>query len=381
MGRLGEALGRRLSLDASWGELVISEKDADIDLRLPATPLAVDMGMVGAAETIVDALRAGRLGAGDALLELDSVARRPMVSLARLAIMAGLGAAALSVIFGAPDALTIGVVAASASAGAGLRRVVSRVSDNVFTQPFLAALLAGALAAAAAALRWPVALSLVAVCPCMILVPGPHFLNGMLDLARARIPLGAARLALASLIVGAICAGLLIGLSPEMAILPEGGTAAHVPILGDVLAAGLAVAAYTSFFNMPWRAVPVPIVVGMMAHALRWELLAHGATVQTGAFAACLLVGTVMTPLAHRTRLPFSGLAFASVVSLIPGVLMFRTASNALALVDGRPASLVTTAAVLGDAATSSVILFAMASGLIVPKMLIDRVTALRNTR
>jgi uncharacterized membrane protein YjjB (DUF3815 family) len=120
--------------------------------------------------------------------------------------------------------------------------------------------------------------------------------------------------------------------------------------------------------------------VGMTAHALRWELLARGASLQAGAFAACLLVGAVMTPVAHRTRLPFGGLAFASVVSLIPGVFMFRTASNALALVGGSPASLATVAAVLGDAVTSLVVLLAMAAGLIAPKMLIDRVTTARTT-
>jgi len=34
-------------------------------------------------------------------------------------------------------------------------------------------------------------LRLVAVCPCMILVPGPHVLNGMMDLAAVRVHLGA----------------------------------------------------------------------------------------------------------------------------------------------------------------------------------------------
>ncbi len=371
--RVSEGLGRQLTLAARWGELTLSEGRATTDLRMMVTPLAIDMGVVAAVEEIVERVRTGQMGCTEALATLVTVERRPPVGLARFATMTGLGAAALSVVFGAGDAATVALVASSAGAGGLLRRALSRVSDDPFLQPFGAALLAGGIAAAALALRLPVAPSLVAVCPCMVLVPGPHFLNGMLDLARARIPLGAARLVFALLVVAAISAGLLAGLSPAAAGLPEGGPAPAVPLLRDVAAAGLAVAAYGSFFNMPWRALPVPIAVGMVAHALRWALLARGAGAGEATFAACLLVGAVMTPAAHRLRLPLGALAFASVVSMIPGALMFRAASEALALVGGAPASLETVTGLLGALATAALILLAMAAGLVVPKMMFDR--------
>ena len=47
----------------------------------------------------------------------------------------------------------------------------------------------------------------------MVLGPGPHFRNGMLDLIRGRMNLGAARLIYAVLTVVAISAGLLLGLA------------------------------------------------------------------------------------------------------------------------------------------------------------------------
>ena len=369
---LGHGLGRPLTLAARWGELTILDRTAGLDSRTIATPLAVDMGMVAAAGTLVDRVRDGRIGATEALAALALVERRPPVGLARFAVMAGLGAAALSVVFGAGDAATVALVGLSAGLGGLLRRALSRLSDNTFLQPFGAALLAGALAALSLKLRLPVAASLVAVCPCMVLVPGPHFLNGLLDLARTRLPLGATRLLFAGLVVAAISAGLLIGLSPATAGLPDGGAATIVPLLRDVAAAGLAVAAYGSFFNMPWRALPVPVAVGMLAHALRWDLLARGAGAATGSFAACLLVGAVMTPVAHRLRLPFGALAFASVVSMIPGAVMFRAASDALALAGGGTASQATVTGLLGSAATALIVLLAMAAGLVVPKMLLD---------
>jgi hypothetical protein len=36
-----------------------------------------------------------------------------------------------------------------------------------------------------------------------------------------------------------------------------------------MVAAGIAVAAYSTFFAMPWRMLPIPILIGMLAHACR----------------------------------------------------------------------------------------------------------------
>jgi len=72
----------------------------------------------------------------------------------------------------------------------------------------------------------------------MVLVPGPHFLNGMLDLIRGRINLGAARLIYAVLVVVAISAGLLIGLALLGVSLPVEPAGRTVPLWHDVIAAG-----------------------------------------------------------------------------------------------------------------------------------------------
>jgi uncharacterized membrane protein YjjB (DUF3815 family) len=37
-----------------------------------------------------------------------------------------------------------------------------------------------------------------------------------------------------------------------------------------MIAAGVAVAAFSIFFSMPWRMLGWPVAVGMLAHALRW---------------------------------------------------------------------------------------------------------------
>jgi uncharacterized membrane protein YjjB (DUF3815 family) len=207
----------------------------------------------------------------------------------------------------------------------------------------------------------------------MVLVPGPHLLNGAIDLARARIALGASRIGYASLITLMICTGLLLGLSFGGVTLPVSGPSHPVPLGYDVIAAGVAVAAYGTFFAMPWRMLPIPILIGMLAHASRWAIISvAGGSVETGALVACLVVGTIITPIADRLRLPFAGLAFASVVSLIPGVFLFRMAGGMVVLVTLGPQAPQELVQVVADGTTAILIILAMTFGLIVPKMCIE---------
>jgi uncharacterized membrane protein YjjB (DUF3815 family) len=249
---------------------------------------------------------------------------------------------------------------------------VARRSRNPLYQPLCAALLAGLFAAGASRLLPSSAIFMIALCPCMILVPGPHFLNGAIDLARFRLPLGAARLGYAGLVVLIISIGLVVGLSVGRASLPLTGGAA-VPLAFDVFAAGVAVAAYGTFFSMPWRMLPFPVIVGMAGHALNWSVLAAGAERPTAALAACLFVGAVVTPVANRLRLPFAAVAFASVVSMIPGSFLFRMADDLFRLMQADAAAQATllTSAVV-NATTAVSVLLAMGLGLIIPKIVIE---------
>lgn len=372
--QLAKTLGFRAEVMPRWGQLQVKvgEQDGRLFSQV-ADPMGVDMQRVAAAMSTIANVEAGRLVPEAAVAAITAIAKTPPPPTWLFTLAAAAGAVALAVIYGVEHLAAAGLILLSAAAGAVVRRALAERGTNVFVQPFCAALLAGIAGGLAVRYDLSSSLRLVAVCPCMVLVPGPHLLNSALDLVNGRIHLGAARLLYALLVIVAISTGLLLGLSLLGVSLPVDPTGRTVPLWQDVIAAGIAVFAFSVFFSMPLRMLAWPLAIGMLAHALRWAAISIlGMGVATGALVACFVGGAILTPVSHRRHMPFAAIGFASVVSLMPGVYLFRMASGLVQIAGGSPTSPALLSETVSNGMTALMIILAMSLGLIVPKMLIE---------
>ena len=87
-----------------------------------------------------------------------------------------------------------------------------------------------------------------------------------------------------------------------------------------------------------------------------------------------MLVSVLATPLADRLHLPFAAVAFSAVVSLLPGYFLFDAATGLVELVSigpNAPAALLT--GIVANCVTAFLIIMAVTFGLILPRMLFER--------
>ena len=374
--RLNAGLGIRSTLIPSWASLLLASPHADIPVRVASvSPVGVQMRRVASAMRTIDRAEDGPLDRADVDREIDAAAALTTSNDIVFTLACASGAGALAVVFGATQPLAVLLVAISAAIGGLIRRALGRFGIGTLVQAFVAATVAGLIGVAAVHLNLGAATGLVAVCPGMVLVPGPHILNGALDLLALRITLGIARLGYATLILAAIATGLVFGLNLGGQTLSVAGVGANVPFYTDVLAAGVAAASYPVYFSMPYRMIGWPVAAGMLAHAAHWwAQRGLNADLPTAALVACLLVGIVLIPVAHFLRVPFAAIGFAAVVALVPGVYVFRTLSGIIQLQHNTSPGLL--AATVSDAAIATLVVAGLAIGLVVPMRVRDVLVA-----
>nr|WP_255456878.1 MULTISPECIES: threonine/serine exporter family protein [unclassified Mycolicibacterium] len=365
--RLDRGLGIDAVVEPTWSTLTLTAAGSrDILRMVRVNPTAVNMRRVGTLMAVIDRAEDGPLAVDEVEAAVRQAAELPVYGNAIFAAACVTGACALSVIFGATNPLVVLLVAVGAALGGVLRRWLGARGIGPLVQAFGAALVAGAVGGVAGHLGLGAAAGLVALCPAMVLVPGPHILNGTLDVLNLRIPLGLARLGFSGLLLAAIAGGLLLGLAAAGQTVAINAPTGSAPWYLDLIAAGVAAASYAAYWTVPWRMVVWPIGVGMAAHALHWWAANHGMGLAGSAFVACLLVGIVLSPVATRLRIPFAAIGFASVVALVPGVFAFRALSGFVQFSRAPSTELLTT--ILSDANQVVLTVAAMTLGLCIPK-------------
>src|SRR5262249_7679766 len=139
-----------------------------------ATPTNINMRRVSDALHCVDRMVSGDVVPAAGADVIRAVAAEPPAATWLFTVAAVAGAVALSVLNGVEHLGAVVLIAVSAGLGALLRRGIARHSANTLLQPFCAASVAGVIGALAIRFNLSSSLMLVALCPCLVLVPGPH---------------------------------------------------------------------------------------------------------------------------------------------------------------------------------------------------------------
>lgn len=232
--------------------------------------------------------------------EMKGAASLPVYPTWVFALACAVGATSLSLIFGEQHPASVVMVGAAAGLGGVLRRLLAPLFGSLL--PIVAAAFLGGLAGALAVhLGISDSARLVALCPAMVMVPGPHILNGCLDLVDARADLAIARLANASTTLLAISAGTFGRLLAGGVALPVEGVTHAAQGYTDVLAA----VAYSVFFSLPARFIPWAAGVSMVAHGLHWYVSATlGWPLPAAALIHCTTAGLFLTPICRHFASP-----------------------------------------------------------------------------
>ncbi|CAM2919865.1 threonine/serine exporter family protein [Propionibacterium acidifaciens] len=369
VGELNALFGTDYTLVPSWPQLSLLHPDGTIVRAVPTRIEGINMRRVSRIHKALHAPggpdRAGLTAA------VTQAARLPACPTWLFCLACGVGATMMSLLYGIGHVHSVALLFAASALGGLLRRVLPAGAGQA-TRALAAAFVAGLAGALSVHLGWSSSARLIAVCPGMMLVPGPQLLNACMDIARHRHDLAVARICEAGLTILAIAAGIIGGLALGGADLPVTARTGAIPLWLDVLAAAGAACCFPVFFSMPYRTIILAFLAGALGHGVRWLAINDlGWSAPAGALLDCLVVSLVATPICRLRHVPFAGVGFASVVALVPGVYLFRGMAGLITFTTsaGDPAEALAT---MTDLTTAGFIIVAMAIGLIAPHRLID---------
>jgi uncharacterized membrane protein YjjB (DUF3815 family) len=209
---------------------------------------------------------------------------------------------------------------------------------------------------------------LVVIVPALMLIPGPHLINGLLDLVDNFVPMSLARLGLAAGITIASALGIVFALELTLSgpvpdkIVP----AVHLNLVLDMLLAGIVTLGFAVFYNGSWKHVGLAMIGGSIGHGTRYLALDAGFAVEVATFFGAAAVGLVCGWIVRSFHVPFAVVAFAGAVTMMPGVQMYRALAGALQLAKLRSAAdMPLVAGTLGNAWQASIVVGALVLGLV----------------
>ncbi len=303
-------------------------------LQARAPELRINVAVSAGALHVIDELCSDRIDVDEAIERLEALERlAPRHRRWVVVFLFGLAAAAIAWLLRA-DWGAIAVSGVSSALGLIARQELAKRSVILFAHPFLAGLIGAALGGLATRQGWTETPGFCLIVPALMLVPGPHLINGVHDMLENHMQTGVCRLALASGVIVATTLGVALGgwltLGPaSVSTAPSETTPLTLPL--DAALAGIAACGFGAFYNAPWRLLWVSILCGVVGHGLRYVCLDH-MSVEIATLFACLAIGLIANAAAESLRLPFSALAFAGAVPMMPGVFIYQSMAGAIRL-------------------------------------------------
>ena len=353
----------------SYGSITVS-LGADGPLRTPVPELRFNMAVQARVHSILEELRRGDLNPAAALAQLKRAeSDAPRHSRWTVILMLGGAAACLALLLGADvgAALSGGL---ATGLGLAARRELGRRHFSLLTLPFVAALIGAAIGGVTTRMGWTTTPGLALIVPALVLVPGPQFINGLLDVFDNYLPMSMARLVLALSIVTAAALGTIVGVELTLQEIPDaaqGSGGVRLNFLLDMLLAGLVACGFAAAYNTMWGHLAMAAVGGAVGHGVRYLALESGWNFDTATFLGSFAVGIVSAWIARLTKAPVAVIAYAGAVTMIPGLPIYRALGGVLRLARlGDTADSPLLAATLGHAFQACVVIGVLALGLVV---------------
>lgn len=371
--RVLEATARVLTPDAcrvsvSYNGVAVS-LGGDAPRWEPVHELRYNTAVQARVHEILEQVRERRLAPSAAIARLNAVEsdtpKHPRwVAVLTLAAAAG----CLAAILGA-DAGGAAVAAFSSGLGLLARQELGRRHARLLTLPFTAAGIGAVLGGIAIRWGWSATPELVLIVPALMIVPGPHLINGLLDLSDNHLPMSLARLGLAVGILLASALGIVLGVEltlPGPLVAGQGARTGQLNLAGDMLLAAVVTCGFAVFYNTGWKHVALAALGGMAGHGLRFLALQAGGGLVAATFLGSLAVGTAAAWMSRSQRLPVAVIAVSGAVTMMPGLHMYRALAGAVQLArlsaEADPAAVAQT---MGNAIGAFLVVCALALGLV----------------
>jgi uncharacterized membrane protein YjjP (DUF1212 family) len=343
---------------------------------LPIREICYNTAVLTQIHNILQQVRRDQLDAATALerlqhLEMEAPRHPPWL----VALLLAVGAAALASLLGA-DFAAVTIAGVSTAFGLAVRHSLYGHDFSLLASPFAAAFTGSVLGGLAIHLRWTNSPELALIVPCLMLIPGPHLINGLLDLIDNYVPMSLARLGLAIGIVVAAGLGLVVGVELSIPAILEATTSiemARPSFVVDILLAAAVTAGFAAYYNTPWPLIGLAMLGGALGHGLRSLTLDDGWSVEAATFVGGLTVGVIAAWIAQKHNTPVAAIAFAGAVTMMPGLQIYGALRGAVQLTrlqTDTDMGTITTA--LANGVQSATVVIALGLGLIIATRIVQ---------